>query len=130
MSSQATDPDGVPPETIDIRDLLQRLQPSGVDENAAVSAFEIAAALSRIFNNTLAPDQTRELLTALHKTGEDRKADVIALCAAAMRDAAVPIEAEPLQHAIESRGKILSVGSYNGGLVGDFHLNYHMFASR
>ena len=59
--------------------------------------------------------QIGALLTALHFTGWDRRADVIAQCAAAMREAACPVDLVLLRNTIRRRG--LSEGKYNGGLV-------------
>ena len=76
---------------------------------------EIAQAISLIFTDQLSPVQTGALLTCLHFTGWDRRADVIAKCAEAMRAAASQIDRIALVKAIETRGR--PEGDYNGGLV-------------
>ena len=99
--------------TISITPLLRRLWPSPGDEN--VTASEIALAISHIFTNQLSPVQTGALLTALHFTGWDRRADVIAQCAAVMRAAAWKVDSEVLRETIQNRG--VGEGMYDGGLV-------------
>jgi anthranilate phosphoribosyltransferase len=76
---------------------------------------EIAAALSLIFTNSLSEVQTGALLTCLHFTDEDRKADTLAKCSKAMRDFATKIDVEKLEKLLKERGR--KEGSYNGGLV-------------
>ena len=104
-------------QVVSITPLLRRLWPSPAHADPPVAASEIAAAISSIFTNSLSPVQTGALLTALHFTGEDRKADVIALCAAAMRNAAEPIDTEALANVVEKRGRSRAKGGYRGGLV-------------
>lgn len=101
------------PSPVSITPLLKRLWPANVA--ADVTAEEIATAISYIFTNQLSPVQTGALLTALHFTGLDRRADVLATCAAAMRAAAAPVDEGALRDVIARRGK--SEGNYNGGLV-------------
>lgn len=101
------------PQKISITPLLARLWPSPGESN--VSAEEIALAISHIFTDQLSPVQTGALLTCLHFTGWDRRADVIAKCAEAMRDAAAVIDRKALLQAVKSRGK--PMGQYMGGLV-------------
>jgi anthranilate phosphoribosyltransferase len=87
------------------------------------SADEIAAALSLIFTNSLSEVQTGALLTCLHFTDEDRKADVLAKCSKAMRDFATKIDVEKLEVLLKERGR--KEGSYGGGLVrSTAHLSY------
>lgn len=97
----------------DIRPLLQRLWPDPAKEN--VTAKEIAHALSLIFVNKLSPVQTGSLLTALHFTAWDRRADVLAEASAAMRAHAAKIDLAGLESVIEKRRR--PEGKYNGGLV-------------
>ena len=108
--------DNNPPtqQLISITALLRRLWPSPAEQN--VTASEIATAISHVFDNRLSPVQIGALLTALHFTGWDRRADVIAQCAAAMRKAACPVDLETLKVTVKSRG--LGEGKYGGGLVG------------
>jgi anthranilate phosphoribosyltransferase len=101
------------PQTISITPLLKRLWPSPAASN--VTADEIALAISHIFTDQLSPVQTGALLTCLHFTGWDRRADVIAKCAEVMRAAASEIDYEGLQRVVKARGK--SEGDYDGGLV-------------
>ncbi len=103
------------PQTISITPLLRRLWPSPGETN--VSAEEIALAISHIFTNQLSSVQTGALLTCLHFTGWDRRADVIAKCAEAMRAAASQIDRDELAKVVEARGR--PGGEYKGGLVSD-----------
>lgn len=107
MASQAQ------PVFTDIRPLLQRLWPD--PDKAKVTAKEIADALALIFTNQLSPVQTGSLLTALHFTGWDRRADVLAEASAAMRAHAAGIDSAALEAAISKRRR--PEGKYNGGLV-------------
>ncbi|KAI1377002.1 anthranilate phosphoribosyltransferase [Hypoxylon crocopeplum] len=113
---------------VDIRPLLQRLWPDPAKEN--VTAKEIADALSLVFVNRLSPVQTGSLLTALHFTGWDRRADVLAEASAAMRHHAAKIDFAGLESALVSRRR--SEGKYNGGLCdivgtgGDSHNTFNI----
>jgi anthranilate phosphoribosyltransferase len=104
------------PQYIDITPLLTRLWPSPGDNK--VTADEIAAAISYIFTDRLSPVQTGALLTCLHFTGWDRRADVIVKCAQAMRAAASQMNWEELEKAVKTRGR--QEGDYHGGLVSLF----------
>jgi anthranilate phosphoribosyltransferase len=101
------------PQNISITPLLRRLWPSPGDNK--VTAEEIALAISHIFTDQLSPVQTGALLTCLHFTGWDRRADVIAKCAEAMRAAASQIDGKRLDGVVKARGK--PEGDYKGGLV-------------
>jgi len=101
---------------ISITPLLKRLWPTPGEPH--VETVEIATAISHIFTNQLSPVQTGALLTCLHFTGRDRKADVIAQCAEAMRAAATPIDKEEVLEVIRRKGR--SEGKYHGGLVCHF----------
>lgn len=101
------------PQNVSITPLLKRLWPN--PENQNVTAQEIALAISHIFEDQLSPVQTGALLTCLHFTGWDRRADVIAKCSEAMRNAAAPIDNGGLEKVINQRGK--PAGDYKGGLV-------------
>ncbi|KAI9814472.1 MAG: anthranilate phosphoribosyltransferase [Pycnora praestabilis] len=113
---------------ISITPLLKRIWPS--PEEAEVTADEVALAISHIFTDQLSPVQTGALLTALHFTGWDRKADVIAKCAAAMRDAAAPVDMKALREIVRERGR--KEGDYSGGLCdivgtgGDSHSTFNI----
>lgn len=98
---------------VDIRPLLQRLWPD--PEKEKVTAHEVAEAISLIFVNRLSPVQTGSLLTALHFTGWDRRADVLAGTSAAMRSHAAKIDFQSLESAISSKRR--PEGKYLGGLV-------------
>ena len=102
-----------PNSKILITDLLKRLWPANTEPR--VSADEIAEAISHVFDDRLSPVQAGALLTCLNFTGRDRHADVIAKCAAAMRDAAQPIDRDALRAVVEKRGR--KEGNYQGGLV-------------
>lgn len=111
--SGPTDPP-TPSNLVSITPLLRRLWPNPHD--STVTASEIALAISHIFTNSLSPVQTGALLTALHFTGWDRRADVISACAGAMRDAAAPVDKVALREVVRRRGR--KEGGYQGGLVG------------
>ncbi|CAD6446605.1 1bc27b98-419e-44d4-b9e7-14d1f212a8df [Sclerotinia trifoliorum] len=111
---------------ISITPLLKRLWPSPGDNN--VTASEIAVAISHIFTDSLSPVQTGALLTCLHFTGWDRKADVLAKCAEAMREAASPVDKEALDKVVAAVGR--AEGGYKGGLcdiVGTGGDSHHTF---
>jgi anthranilate phosphoribosyltransferase len=116
--SQGIEPSA--PQKISITPLLRRLWPSPGENN--VTAEEIALAISHIFTDQLSPVQTGALLTCLHFTGWDRRADVIAKCAEAMRAAASQIDRKELERVIKSRGRI--EGDYKGGLVRSSTFNF------
>lgn len=103
------------PQYISITPLLKRLWPSPAENNVMVD--EIAKAISHIFTDQLSPVQTGALLTCLHFTGWDRRADIIAKCAEVMREAAAPIDTEELDKVVKARGR--PEGDYHGGLVSD-----------
>ena len=105
--------ESIAPQNISITPLLRRLWPSPGDSK--VTAEEIALAVSYIFTDKLSPVQTGALLTCLHFTGWDRRADVIAKCAEAMRAAASQIDRKELELAVKTRGR--PEGDYRGGLV-------------
>lgn len=109
----ATSGDLAPPKYIDIKHLLQRSWPS--PEASGVTADEIALAIAHIFTDELSPVQTGALLTCLHFTGWDRRADVIAKCAGAMREAASKIDRTELEEVVKRQGR--TEGDYHGGLV-------------
>lgn len=116
------------PQKILITPLLRRLWPSQGDSN--VTADEIASAISYIFTDQLSPVQTGALLTCLHFTGWDRRADVIAKCAEAMRNAASKIDREQLTKVVKAHGR--TEGDYHGGLCdivgtgGDSHQTFNI----
>ncbi|RDL42294.1 Uncharacterized protein BP5553_02273 [Venustampulla echinocandica] len=116
------------PQNISITPLLRRLWPSPGAAN--VTAEEIALAISHIFTDQLSPVQIGALLTCLHFTGWDRRADVIAKCAEAMREAASPIDSQTLGKVLKARGR--PEGDYNGGLCditgtgGDSHNTFNI----
>ncbi|KAI1205218.1 anthranilate phosphoribosyltransferase [Annulohypoxylon truncatum] len=116
------------PAFVDIRPLLQRLWPDPAKEN--VTAKEIADALSLIFVNKISPVQTGSLLTALHFTGWDRRADVLAEASAAMRSHAASIDFAAFESVIAKRRR--PEGKYNGGLCdivgtgGDSHNTFNI----
>ncbi|KAI1275291.1 glycosyl transferase [Xylaria sp. FL0933] len=111
---------------VDIRHLLQRLWPD--PEKEKVTAKEIAEAISLIFVNKLSPVQTGSLLTALHFTGWDRRADVLAEASAAMRRHAAKIDFQGLENVISNKRR--PEGNYLGGLcdiVGTGGDSHHTF---
>jgi hypothetical protein len=96
-----------------ITPLLKRLWPPSPTD--PVTADEIANAISHIFTNSLTPVQTGALLTALHFTGLDTKAEVLSKCSQAMRNASAKIDKKAIRDIIKKRGR--KEGSYRGGLV-------------
>ncbi|KYK58588.1 anthranilate phosphoribosyltransferase [Drechmeria coniospora] len=93
MASQGgaeTGKEPLPP--VDIKPLLTKLWPM----NADVAPEDISDAISHFFTNQVTEAQTASLLMALHFTGLDFRADVLAKCAHAMLEAAVPIPVEEL----------------------------------
>ncbi|KAG9232055.1 glycosyl transferase [Amylocarpus encephaloides] len=124
----ASNVEPIAPQHLSITPLLKRLWPSPGENN--VTAEEIALAVSHIFTDQLSPVQTGALLTCLHFTGWDRRADVIAKCAEAMRDAASQIDFEDLAEVVKARGR--PEGDYQGGLCdivgtgGDAHHTFNI----
>lgn len=117
MAGTLPQPNGIltqdQPVIVDIRQLLQRLWP---DPTASqVTAKEIADAIALIFTNNLSPVQTGSLLTALHFTGWDRRADVLAEASAAMRNASAQIDFKRLHEVVQRKAR--PEGRYSGGLV-------------
>ena len=108
-------PAGGPPEgtpgKVRIKELLGRLWPLRDD----VTAAEIAAAVSHIFTGRISDAQVAALLLCLHATGLERRPDVLAACAAAMRAAAAPVDVAALHAVVAERGR--PEGSYKGGMV-------------
>ncbi|RDW71930.1 putative anthranilate phosphoribosyltransferase [Coleophoma crateriformis] len=115
-------------QQISISPLLRRLWPDPGATN--VTAEEVATAIGLIFTDQLSPVQTGALLTCLHFTGWDRRPDVIAKCAEAMRNAASVVDKKKLVEAVRARGK--PEGEYEGGLCdivgtgGDSHHTYNI----
>lgn len=101
------------PEPTSITHLLEQLEEPLVHGKA--SAEEIAASFALIFEeDRLTPENIRRFLELLHYSSRDKDADVIAACAARMRDAAHHVDLEPLKKTIQHGGR--SQGSYHGGL--------------
>jgi hypothetical protein len=98
---------------VDIKPLLSRLWPLGHAD--PVTADEIAQAISYFFTNQVSDVQASSLLIALHFTGLDRHADVLAKTAAAMLVAAAKVDVEELRNTISSPSR--KEGAYQGGLV-------------
>lgn len=116
------------PQHISITPLLKRLWPSPAENNVTVD--EIALAIEHIFTDQLSPVQTGALLTCLHFTGWDRRADIIAKCAKVMREFASPIDKGVLDKVVKERGR--AEGEYRGGLCdivgtgGDSHNTFNI----
>lgn len=83
----------------------------------SIQASEIAGAVSLIFDNNLSDVQTGCLLYALHTTQLDRRPDILAACAEAMRGAAAQTDTAKLKEVAKSKGR--PEGDYHGGLVRD-----------
>ncbi|KAF8249281.1 anthranilate phosphoribosyltransferase [Wilcoxina mikolae CBS 423.85] len=94
----------------------------------AVTADDITDAIARISQNQCSPVQAGALLTAMHYTGLDMKAEIIAGAAQAMRRAGLQIHRLQL-HPLAAGDK---KGTYEGGLVdivgtgGDGHDTYNV----
>ncbi|CAD6506237.1 BgTH12-07164 [Blumeria graminis f. sp. triticale] len=98
-------------QKISITPLLRRLWPSPSEQN--VTAQEIAEALSYIFTDRLSSVQSGALLTCLHFTGWEQRADVLMYCAQAMREAALTVDRDTMVKIVRDRG--ISEGRYEGG---------------
>lgn len=98
---------------VSVTPLLKKL--STLESARKVEASEIAAAVRLIFDNQISPIQFALLLWALHTTGQDHSPEVLAACAASMRNMAAQVDSQALRKAIASNGK--AEGSYGGGLV-------------
>ena len=98
---------------VDLKPLLSRLWPLGHAQ--PVTADEIGEAISHFFTDQVSDVQASALLIALHFTGLDRHADVLAKTAAAMLKAAARIDTAELGSVIERRRR--KEGTYQGGLV-------------
>ncbi|PNS19869.1 Protein csx2 [Sphaceloma murrayae] len=96
----------------------------------SISAAEIAAAVALIFSNSISPVQTGCLLYALHSTQLDRRPDILAACAHAMREAASQTDVKKLREVV--KGKNMAEGKYEGGFLdivgtgGDSHNTYNV----
>lgn len=78
-------------------------------------ADEIAFAISSVFSNALSPEQTALLLRDMSLTGYEQQPEVLAKCAAVMREAAEPVDIDQLREHIIARQA--AVNGYHGGLV-------------
>lgn len=101
------------PDFVSITPLLKRL--STLEAARSVTAQEIAAAVALIFTNSISPVQFALLLWALHTTGMDHQADVLAACAASMREAGPQVDRQRLNAAVKAKDR--ASGEYRGGLV-------------
>jgi anthranilate phosphoribosyltransferase len=121
---------------VSIAPLLKKLAltpvPAPPPTAPAIPSDDIALAFSRTFEDQLNPTQLASLLTLLHSTGYDRHPDVIAKCAASMRDAANKVSPKLLRQVIGKRKRDLSMGTYRGGLCdivgtgGDSHATFNI----
>lgn len=114
------------PQYISITPLLKRLWPSPAENNVTVE--EVALAIEHIFTGQLSPVQTGALLTCLHFTGWDRRADIIAKCAKVMRKFASPIDTTQLDKIVKAKGQ--PEGQYHGGLVSIIYALPSVFKSQ
>jgi anthranilate phosphoribosyltransferase len=123
------------PKHVSIAPLLKRLAAIPTPPPQAsrlVPSDDIALAFSRTFEDALNPTQLAALLTLLHSTGYDRHPDVIARCAAAMREAANSVDFPMLKSVVDRRRKVLARGAYKGGLCdivgtgGDAHSTFNI----
>ncbi|KAK3938812.1 anthranilate phosphoribosyltransferase [Diplogelasinospora grovesii] len=113
---------------VDLKPLLTRLWPLGHPD--AVSADEIANAISYFFTNQVSDVQAASLLMCLHFTSLDRQSDVLAKTAAAMLRAAAQVNTTSLKSIISQKN--LAEGGYAGGLCdivgtgGDSHNTFNI----
>ena len=115
--------------TINITPLLKKLHKPLAHGHA--TAEEISAAFALIFEeNRLSQIQAATFLTLLSTTSRDKDADVIAACAARMREAAYKVDLKPLRALIQHGGR--AGGNYHGGLCdivgtgGSSHQTYNI----
>lgn len=106
-SDTATSPVSISPLLLQLADPTTTLY--------SISASEIAAAVALIFSNSISPVQIGCLLYALHSTQLDRRPDILAACAQAMRDAASQTDVKKLREVVKGKNK--AEGRYEGGLV-------------
>ncbi|KAI5780427.1 glycosyl transferase family, a/b domain-containing protein [Geopyxis carbonaria] len=96
---------------------------------STIPATTVTSAITAISQARCSPVQTGALLTALHYTGLDQRADIIAGAATAMRGAGVVIPGLVAQGSDGGEGR---EGTYQGGLVdivgtgGDGHNTYNV----
>jgi anthranilate phosphoribosyltransferase len=98
---------------VSVTPLLKRL--STLESARQVEAGEIAAAVALVFTNNISPIQFALLLWALHTTGQDHSPEVLAACAASMREMAAHADEQALKRVIKEKGR--AEGAYGGGLV-------------
>ena len=115
--------------TINITPLLKKLHKPLAHGHA--TAEEISAAFALIFEeNRISQIQAATFLTLLSTTSRDKDADVIAACAARMREAAYKVDLKPLRTLIRHGGR--AGGNYHGGLCdivgtgGSSHQTYNI----
>lgn len=114
---------------VDIKPLLGRLWPLSTGTDTSL-AEDISDAVALFFTNRVSEAQASALLICLHFTGLDRKAEVMAACAARMRKAAARVDAAPLRAIAAARP--LQRGQYGGGLCdivgtgGDSHNTFNV----
>lgn len=102
------------PKQVSISPLLSQLA-NPTTTLQSIPASEIAAAVSLIFTDSISAVQAGCLLYALHTTQLDRRPDVLAACAASMREAAAQVDVAALNYVVHQRSK--REGAYHGGLV-------------
>ena len=114
---------------INITPLLKKLHKPLAHGHA--TAEEISAAFALIFEeNRLSQIQAATFLTLLSTTSRDKEPDVIAACAARMREAAYKVDLKPLRTLIQHGGR--TRGNYHGGLCdivgtgGSSHQTYNI----
>ncbi|KAK3070431.1 anthranilate phosphoribosyltransferase [Teratosphaeriaceae sp. CCFEE 6253] len=116
------------PNPVSIAPLLKRL--STLESAQKVEATEIAAAVALVFTNSISPVHFALLLWALHTTGQDHSADVLAACAASMRSAAAQVDSKSLGDVMKLKN--MAQGGYRGGLCdivgtgGDGHNTFNV----
>ena len=110
-------------DVVSISPLLKNL----ANSPSHVTAEEISSAFALIFENDISGVQLAAFLTLLHSTGKERDPEVLAKCAARMREAASTIDVPALL-----RRRAPKQGSYQGGLCdivgtgGDSHSTFNI----
>lgn len=84
--------------------------------NHTANVEEVVDAISLIFLNGLSPTQCASLLTFLQTTPFGQNAEVIAKCAARMRDAGSQVDCQLVQDVVNFRTLGNARGSYRGGM--------------
>ena len=88
---------------------------SSIPTGGDVTTEAIADAFALIFRNEVSQVQYSDLLTILRCTGRENDPEILAACAARMREAASQVDRRALRSLARQRGR--KEGSYRGGYV-------------